>query len=276
VNADQRLSHLVRALGEGGVDALIMGGHAVRYYGIDRNTIDFDLVAAVSTTDELRSKLAIIPVLTGAREQRVWRPRDFARFEIGRLPDGRPEWLEFWIRNHLLDDFNALKSRREVGTYGGGQLAFLSLADLIKSKETERESDWRDIEALEEVLDERNFGALDDSPESRVHLLRNLRSRRGMRRAMTSRLLDNREVVRRALADSTHPGTAAFLLPKVPAPRQADPRISIEPTVRSSLESAVFGSPIHFALIEICRRAYKRSAMDLDRADKQARLKEFQ
>jgi hypothetical protein len=40
------------------------------------------------------------------------------------------------------------------------------------------------------------------------------------------------------------------------------------------LRSATFGSPKHFALIEICRRAYKRHAMDLDRADKQAKLSE--
>jgi hypothetical protein len=52
------------------------------------------------------------------------------------------------------------------------------------------------------------------------------------------------------------------------------PQVAIKPVVRRSLESAEFGSPVHFALIEICRRAYKRRAMDLDRADKQARLAE--
>jgi len=119
-----------------------MGGHAVRYYGIDRNTIDFDLVTSLATPEELRLRLPKIESLAGIRAEPVWRSRDFARFEIGRLPDGREEWLEFWIRNHLLGDFQSLKARAEVGVYGGEPVAFLSIADLLKSKETERESDW--------------------------------------------------------------------------------------------------------------------------------------
>ncbi len=47
-------------------------------------------------------------MLQNAQAQTVWRSDDFARFEIGRLPDGREEWLEFWIRNHLLGDFAGL------------------------------------------------------------------------------------------------------------------------------------------------------------------------
>ena len=57
MSADQRLASLMRALSGAGIEALVMGGHAVRYYGIDRNTIDFDVVASVATTDELRSRL---------------------------------------------------------------------------------------------------------------------------------------------------------------------------------------------------------------------------
>jgi hypothetical protein len=32
------MAAIVGALEEAGIDALIMGGHAVRYYGVDRNT----------------------------------------------------------------------------------------------------------------------------------------------------------------------------------------------------------------------------------------------
>ncbi len=53
---DQRFARSVRSLREAGIDVLDMGGHAVRYYGVDRSTFDLDLVTAVATPDELRRK----------------------------------------------------------------------------------------------------------------------------------------------------------------------------------------------------------------------------
>ena len=108
---DEKLAHITRSLKEAGIDALVMGGHAVRYYGIDRNTIDFDFVTSLATPEELQLRLPQIESLGSVRAETVWRSKDFARFEIGRLPDGREEWLEFWIRNHLLGEFSALKAR---------------------------------------------------------------------------------------------------------------------------------------------------------------------
>ena len=87
----------------------------------------------------------------------TWRPEDFARFEIGRLPDGREEWLEFWLHNHLLPRFAELWLRHERGIYGDREIAFLSLSDLIRSKETEREGDWTDVSLLEEIQDARKL-----------------------------------------------------------------------------------------------------------------------
>jgi hypothetical protein len=43
VTAEERLAAIVSALHDAGVRCLVMGGHAVRYYGLERNTIDFDL-----------------------------------------------------------------------------------------------------------------------------------------------------------------------------------------------------------------------------------------
>src|SRR5207249_5942863 len=134
-----------------------MGGHAVRYYGVERNTVDFVFVVQVASAPELRSRLGRSELLSTAREGPSWRPHDFARFEIGKLPDGREEWLEFWLRNHLLADFSELASRPERGNYGGQEVAFISLPDLLRSKETEREGDWQDIALLEEVQDARNL-----------------------------------------------------------------------------------------------------------------------
>ncbi len=65
---EQKLARICLSLSGAGIDALVMGGHAVRYYGIDRNTTDFDLVAAVATPDELRLRLPAIPSLGPLRE----------------------------------------------------------------------------------------------------------------------------------------------------------------------------------------------------------------
>jgi hypothetical protein len=272
VTPDQKLARIARSLKDAGIDALVMGGHAVRYYGIDRNTIDFDLVTSLATPEELRLRLPKIESLADIREEPVWRSRDFARFEIGRLPDGREEWLEFWLRNHLLADFPSLKARAEIGPYGGEQVAFLSIPDLLKSKETERESDWQDIALLEEVQDARNHASVGTAPDSLGQLLANLRSRRGMDRASDLRLLDDRDVVEKAVASCSHPATYAFLFPIAPDSHHNRLAVPVDPSSLLSLRSATFGSPKHFALVEICRRAYKRYAMDLDRADKQSKL----
>jgi hypothetical protein len=42
MNPDIRLAEIVAALEGAGVRCLVMGGHAVRYYRVSRNTIDFD------------------------------------------------------------------------------------------------------------------------------------------------------------------------------------------------------------------------------------------
>jgi hypothetical protein len=41
LNPEQRLAQLVTILENAGLQCLVMGGHAVRYYGVGRNTIDF-------------------------------------------------------------------------------------------------------------------------------------------------------------------------------------------------------------------------------------------
>jgi len=33
------------------------------------------------------------------------RPVDFRRFQIGILPGGKEEWLEFWFQNHRIAGF---------------------------------------------------------------------------------------------------------------------------------------------------------------------------
>jgi hypothetical protein len=265
VTPDQKLAGIFHSLKAAGIDVLVMGGHAVRYYGIDRNTIDFDMVTSLSTPEELCRRLPAIAWLAAAREAPVWRSRDFARFEIGRLPDGREELLEFWLHNHLLPDFETLKSRSEVGAYGGGEVAFLSLADLIKSKETERESDWQDIALLEEVQDARLLAA-PSAPGGVRRALANLRSRRGFEGALGMRWFDDANTVEGAIVACTHPVTYAFLAPLAPAIQPGGLSAPLDPAAATALQTAAFNSAKHLALVEIVRRGYKRRAMDLDRA----------
>ena len=134
VDIAQQLAQLMSVLEEAGLETLVMGGHAVRYYGIQRTTVDYDLVTSASTTQDVRDKILASPALKDALEGPSWRPNDFVRFEIGKLPNGREEWLEFWLHNHLLPDFNKLRPRAERGTYGGRELNFIALPDLIRSK----------------------------------------------------------------------------------------------------------------------------------------------
>jgi hypothetical protein len=265
---DERLAQIYRALADVGLESLVMGGHACRYYGVDRNTVDYDFFTGAESTLAVRERLARSDLLSGAIDGPSWRPDDFMRFEIGRLRDGREEWLEFWLRNHLLPDFAELASRPERGTYGGQEVAFIALSDLLRSKETEREGDWQDIALLEEVQDARNLSKGDLGT-----ILRNLRSRRGFDRAQANGVFEDRSAVVAAAVTCTHPVTFAFLGPVAQDVAQpATLRMPIEAAYLAPLATVEFATAKHLALVEIIRRAYKRRAMEIDRIDKQSRL----
>jgi hypothetical protein len=125
MNPAARLAHIVSELTRAGITCLVMGGHAVRYYGWERFTNDFDLHLAPEAWADLSDRLRITDLLAGTPEEGPsWRPADFRRFRIGNLQDAREEWLEFWRANHLLAPFSVLHGRREEGVYGAHVLAF--------------------------------------------------------------------------------------------------------------------------------------------------------
>ena len=191
MTSDERMAEIYAAISRAGIPALVLGGHAVRFYGVERNTIDFDLHLHMQEDAWTRLAETLGEVFRGRGgilEGPSWRPRQFRRFIIGRLPDGREERLECWRWNHLLAPFPELQARRTDGIYGGKTLAFLGLEDLIRSKETEREDDWRDIEFLEEILDERNRARAADAG-GWVACLGNVRSRRGFETLLRSGVL---------------------------------------------------------------------------------------
>ncbi len=57
VNGPERLAAITAALDEIGIPFLVTGGHAVRYYGVDRNTIDYDLHLSLDEWGQLPDRL---------------------------------------------------------------------------------------------------------------------------------------------------------------------------------------------------------------------------
>lgn len=273
MNAEARLAEIFTALEGQGLRCLVMVGHAVRFYGLDRNTVDFDLHLAPDCWDDLPLRLsqtslfACKPLIEGPS----WRPNAFRRFQIGTLPSGREEWLEFWRENHLLPPFAELFSGRQEGPYGGRTLAFLSLPDLIRSKETERETDWQDVAFLEEFLDARLLAQAGAGKDALVSALAQVRSRRGFESLLRLGHLGDPSLVRQALVRTRLSITQAYLLPCVPdVEGLPEPTVPIEPVVKNRLPTELPGSSLHLTLVEVVRRQYKLAAQAADKADKEA------
>jgi len=269
VTSTERLLDLADALDEAQVPFLVMGGHAVRYYGLERNTADFDFHLSLAVAKALPERLTRTRLFRRGmlREETTWRGGDFRRFQIGTLPNGREEWMEFWFRNHLLGPFDELVVRQETGWVLRRNVPFLSLPDLMRSKETERNDDWRDVAYLEEVLDQRNLRAVVDAA-SRVTALQQLRSRRGFETALLHHHLADTAAVDAAARLAAHPVTLAWVLPYASAQARSAGASRLEPELASALDRVTPASPRHLALVEAARLAYQRAAKAKDREDK--------
>jgi hypothetical protein len=270
VSPDVRLAGVVSELEAVGISCLVMGGHAVRFYGLARHTNDVDLHVSPDQWDDLPARLARTNSLGGPalREGPSWRPGAFRRFQIGTLPDGREEWLEFWKENHLLAPHHELQTRAERGPYGGREILFLGLADLIRSKETERDADWQDVAALEQFLDARLLTRVRSGTVPAEEALAWLRSQAGLLGYLEAGLLTalNAGV---ALPRTTNAVTQAILIPFAPDAPVPEPGAPIEPVVLARLRTTPPASPLHLALVEVVRRRYIAFRKDLDRRDKE-------
>jgi hypothetical protein len=154
--------------------------------------------------------------------------------------------------------------------YGGREIPFLSLPDLIRSKETERAKDWDDISHLEEFLDARLHTRQAAGEIPLVEAFSQLRSRRGFDVYLAESRFEDAASVRAALSRSSNPITQAFLLPLTPDAVTAAPVVAIEPVVERKLREIAAGSPLHRSLVEVVRRQYKGWCQARDRADKEA------
>jgi hypothetical protein len=170
----------------------------------------------------------------------------------------------------LLPPFADLYVRREEGEYGGRILPFLSLPDLIRSKERERNGDWDDIVFLEEFLDARLLVGVKAGTTTLVAALSRLRSRRGFESYLQQGLLSDPKVIGEALRQTGLSITQAYLLPFAPPGTALPPvTVAIEPLILDRLGKLAGGSPLHLALVEAVRRQYKVALQAADRADKQ-------
>jgi hypothetical protein len=272
VTPDERLAWVVAGLDAVGISHLVMGGHAVRFYGLARNTNDFDLQAAADYWDDLPDRLARSPLFAGGSpvEGPSWRPGAFRRFRLGTLPDGRDEWLEFWRENHLLPPYAQLRPRAERGEVAGQGVWFLGLADLIRSKETERDADWSDVAVLEQFLDARLLARVRAGTLEPADALSALRSRSGFDAYLAEGRLADPAVVGAALARARLPMTQAFLIPFAPTAALAEPVLAIEPVVLGRLRNTPPASALHLSLVEVVRRRYIAFRKETDRKDKEA------
>jgi hypothetical protein len=194
----------------------------------------------------------------------------FQRYQIGRLPDGREDWLEFWRTNHLLAPFSEAYLRREEGIYGGRILPFLGLPDLIRSKETERPVDWQDVRTLEEFLDARLFSQVKGGELELDVALAQLRSQRGFERYLHEGMLSDTQFIRKALSQSRMSISQAYLLPFASDGSLLIANVPLEPIVVHRLRKSSPGSPLHLALVETVRRQYQTRRRQEDKADKEA------
>ena len=85
MNPAVRLAEIVTALKQVGLTVLVMGGHAVRFYGISHNTIDYDLHESPQDWYNLPERLGQSALFAGRPpvEGPTWRPLEFRRFLLG-------------------------------------------------------------------------------------------------------------------------------------------------------------------------------------------------
>jgi len=269
---EERLGEIVTALEAVGVSCLVMGGHAVRFYGFARYTNDFDLKVSPDQWDDLAERLSWTPLFGGrpAAEGPSWRAHAFRRFRIGTLQDGKDEWLAFWRENHLLASHAELLTRAERGRYGSREVTFLGLWDLIRSKETERDADWRDVCVLEDFLDSRLLARVRRGEVELAAALTQLRSRAGFGGYFQHGAFADTNAISAALAATTNPITQSYLIPFCPEIELSSASsFAIEPVVLDRLRRLEAGSSLHLALAEVLRRRYILFRKDIDRRDKE-------
>jgi len=163
---------LFKALNDGGVRYVVVGGLAVVLHGYPRMTVDVDLIVDLDEAEAMRA--IDVLVATGLHARVPVDPRDFADRSV----------REGWIRNRgmqvfsMFDPSNPMRvvdlfvahpvpfeelwSRSEEFELGGTTVRVASIPDLIHLKRLAgRPQDLADIEQLETILKAKKAGKND-------------------------------------------------------------------------------------------------------------------
>ena len=177
---EQRLGQIADALEAAGLEC--GDGRARRpVFGVGRNTVDFRFLrcSVFGRRSARRSRpLRPLPVRPCRARGLPGGPRTSCTLRFGACPTAaRNGWSSGCeiTSSRILANSAPAKKR---GIYGDREIGFLSLGDLLGSKETERESDWMDIALLEEIQDARHLSKAVTRADLEV-LLSHLQSRRG-------------------------------------------------------------------------------------------------
>jgi len=145
MNIHPDFEELLRLLEEHGIEYMIVGGYAVAYHGYPRFTKDIDLFFRLTRENALRLRQVLVAF--GFREEDL--PIE-AFMTSGNV-------LTFGIAPTRVDLINEIdgvtydEARPNVvrGKYGGVEVTFIGLADLVKNKKaTPRAKDKGDVEEL--------------------------------------------------------------------------------------------------------------------------------
>lgn len=134
-------------LNEHGVRYLVMGGWAAIAHGLPRSTLDVDLFAEPSLANLEKLVSALSKVGFGIAKEldasEILKRRIFLFSDQIRV--------DIFVRPVRLDTFENCWNRRLEKRFEMTTIPFLGADDLLRSKETGREQDEKDIEALREL-----------------------------------------------------------------------------------------------------------------------------
>ncbi|MBI3925934.1 MAG: hypothetical protein HY319_10375 [Armatimonadetes bacterium] len=125
----------------------ILGGMAVNFYGLVRGTHDIDLLVDDSPENIERVIRAIGRLPDGAALELA--PDDLQHYRIVRIND---EITVDLLAEACDVDFDQVAGRLVIDDRLGVPMPFLSVEDLIRSKQTRREKDRQDRTFLEALL----------------------------------------------------------------------------------------------------------------------------
>ena len=152
MNATPLLTAVASALGEAGLEAVLIGNAAAALHGAPVTTLDFDFM--FRATPRNLAKLKQFATRLEATILRPYYPMS-GLFRV--MNDDRGLQVDFMPLIHGIKSFNSLRSRAEKIVVGGNSLWLAHLGDVIASKRAAgRPRDKAVLEILEKTLREKS------------------------------------------------------------------------------------------------------------------------